>query len=68
MSAPIPQAAIDTSSIVGRLNRSELQRASDLVERLRSTHQSTAEMLQELRRAFPDLPLSMRVAALGGPR
>ncbi len=66
MNAAIPNAAIDVSSMDGRLHRSELQRASALVERLRSTHQSTAEMLHELRRAFPGLPLSTRVAALGG--
>ena len=68
MTASVLKAAIEATPLGSPANRSELQRASALVERLRSAHQSTAAMLQELRRAFPDLPLSTRVAALGGPR
>jgi hypothetical protein len=43
---------------------SEFARAGDLVKRLRARRPSTAEILQELRRRFPNAPLSMRVAAL----
>lgn len=49
----------------GRSGHSESDRADDLVQRLNATgRQSTAEMLQELRRAFPDSPLAVRVRAL----
>ena len=38
---------------------------SDAIERLvAAERRSTAEMLQELRRAFPHLPLAVRVRAL----
>jgi hypothetical protein len=44
-------------------NDAELARA--LVERLgKAGQRSTSEMLHELRRAFPDAPLAVRVAAL----
>ena len=45
------------------------QLADDLVERLNAAgRQSTAEMLQELRRTFPDSPLAVRVRALEAMR
>jgi hypothetical protein len=34
------------------------------IERLAATRQSTAELLQQLRREFPDAPLAFRVRAL----
>ena len=43
---------------------SEFAKAGDLVTRLGARQPSTAEILQELRRRFPNAPLSMRVAAL----
>ena len=43
--------------------------ADGLVERLNAAgRQSTAEMLQELRRTFPDSPLAVRVRALEAMR
>jgi hypothetical protein len=43
----------------------EVETARALVERLGAAgRQSTAEMLQELRRAFPHSPLAVRVRAL----
>ncbi len=43
----------------------EVETARALVERLgRTGRNSTAEMLQELRRAFPHSPLAVRVRAL----
>ena len=43
----------------------EAETARALVERLGAAgRQSTAEMLQELRRAFPHSPLAVRVRAL----
>jgi hypothetical protein len=43
----------------------EIETARALVERLgRTGRQTTAEMLQELRRAFPHSPLAVRVRAL----
>ena len=34
------------------------------IKRLAASRQSTAEMLSELRREFPDAPLAMRIRAL----
>jgi hypothetical protein len=34
------------------------------IERLAASRQSTAEMLLELRREFPDFPLAVRIRAL----
>jgi hypothetical protein len=49
--------------------RFETETARALVERLGAAgRQSTAEMLQELRRAFPDSPLAVRVRALDALR
>jgi hypothetical protein len=45
--------------------RSDGERARALVERLRSDGgRSIAEILHELRQAFPNSPLSVRIAAL----
>ena len=44
---------------------SDVAKARALVERLHAARQrSTAELLHELRRAFPDAPLAVRVGAL----
>jgi hypothetical protein len=48
---------------------SDGEQARALVERLRATSQrSTAEILYELRQAFPHSPLSVRIAALAALR
>jgi hypothetical protein len=48
---------------------SDGEQARALVERLRATSpRSTAEILYELRRAFPHSPLSVRIAALAALR
>ena len=55
---PVPNP--DEAPLMG-----EVETARALVERLgRTGHNSTAEMLQELRRAFPHSPLAVRVRAL----
>jgi hypothetical protein len=57
-----PTSATKADSETGHL---EAETARGLVERLNAAgRQSTAEMLQELRRAFPDSPLAFRVRAL----
>jgi hypothetical protein len=38
------------------------------IERLAASRQSTAEMLSELRREFPDAPLAVRIRALAALR
>ena len=38
------------------------------IERLAASRQSTAEMLSELRREFPDAPLAVRIRALNALR
>ena len=49
----------------GETHHLEVETARGLVERLNAAgRQSTAEMLQELRRAFPHSPLAVRVRAL----
>jgi hypothetical protein len=60
---PVPTASDRTSGEhAGHL---KAETADRLVERLNAAgRQSTAEMLQELRRAFPDSPLAVRVRAL----
>ena len=60
----VPNA--DDASLVGNENgHFEVETARGLVERLNTAgRQSTAELLQELRRAFPDSPLAVRVRAL----
>ncbi len=60
---PLPDTA-DASPGHGPAS-AEAAMARALVERLAvAGHKSTAEMLHELRRAFPDSPLSVRVRAL----
>lgn len=66
MNALMPAAAADTASLAGSDGApSEIAKARALVERLAASgRRSTAEVLEELRRAFPDAPLAMRVRAL----
>jgi hypothetical protein len=57
------------SSATRTLARNDAELARALVERLSAAGQrSTSEMLHELRRAFPDAPLAVRVAALDAIR
>jgi hypothetical protein len=61
--APAPDADATPTASGGA--HFEVETARALVERLNTVgRQSTAEMLQELRRAFPDSPLAVRVRAL----
>jgi hypothetical protein len=61
---PLPNAD-DASPVSGDRGYFEAETASALVARLGAAGRgSTAEMLQELRRAFPDSPLAVRVRAL----
>ena len=61
---PIPNS--DDASLMGSdSGSSEVETAHALVERLgRTGRNSTAELLQELRRALPHSPLAVRVRAL----
>jgi hypothetical protein len=61
---PVPNS--DDASLMGSdSGHFEVETARALVERLgRTGRNSTAEMLQELRRAFPHSPLAVRVRAL----
>jgi hypothetical protein len=61
---PVPNA--DDASLMGsESGHFEVESARALVERLNTAGQrSTTEMLNELRRAFPDSPLAVRVRAL----
>jgi hypothetical protein len=53
----------------GKTATSEAEMARALVERLAAAgRRSTAEVLHELRRAFPDSPLEVRVRALAALR
>jgi hypothetical protein len=64
MNALIPAPASDDSASE-HAGPFEPETADGLLERLNAAgRQSTAEMLQELRRAFPDSPLAVRVRAL----
>jgi hypothetical protein len=55
----------DASSIGDANGQSDVELARALVERLSATGQrSIAETLHQLRQAFPNSPLSVRVAAL----
>ena len=57
-----PTSAADAD---GETRHLEVETARGLVERLNAAGRlSTAEMLQELRRAFPHSPLAVRVRAL----
>ena len=60
---PVPNTEDAALASAGGAIEAETARA--LVERLGAAgRQSTAEMLQELRRAFPHSPLAVRVRAL----
>ncbi len=59
MSIPMAKPAEDTAAL------SDIAKARALVERLHAAgRRSTAELLHELRLAFPDAPLAVRVGAL----
>jgi hypothetical protein len=59
---PVPDSA---ASSAGNTDAPEIARIHALVEQLRANGQRTAaEVLEELRRAFPDSPLAVRVRAL----
>ena len=63
MNAPMQEPARGTAAT------SDAEMARALVERLTAAgRRSTAEVLHELRRAFPDSPLEVRVRALGALR
>ena len=65
MNALSPTQNTAEVSPAGDATRGDIARAEALVESLRASgQQSTAEMLQELRRAFPHSPLAFRVRAL----
>ncbi len=63
-SLPLPQN--DDAPLMGTERwQSDAERARALVETLRAAgRRSTAEVLHELRRAFPHSPLAVRVRAL----
>jgi hypothetical protein len=62
---PLPDTEDAASASAAGGARFEAETARELVERLGAAgRQSTAEMLQELRRAFPHSPLAVRVRAL----
>jgi hypothetical protein len=68
MNAPMPMPASEMAAPPGN-NASDiapdLAMARALVQRLHAAgRRSTAELLHELRRAFPDAPLAVRVGAL----
>ncbi|HEY5964048.1 MAG TPA: hypothetical protein VIU42_08515, partial [Xanthobacteraceae bacterium] len=64
MNAPMPKSAGENAVSLGTAN-SDAEMARALVERLHAAGlRSTAEVLHELRRAFPDAPLQVRVRAL----
>jgi hypothetical protein len=64
MNAPMPMPASETATPPGN-DASEMAMARALVQRLHATdRRSTAELLHELRRAFPDAPLAVRIGAL----
>ena len=65
MNALMNAPSADDASLMGNGGHFEVKAAHALVERLNAAgRQSTAEMMQELRRAFPHSPLSVRVCAL----
>ena len=66
MNALLPLPSSDDAPFLGSLSaHSDVEMARVMVERLRATgRRSTAEMLDELRRAFPHSPLAVRVRAL----
>jgi len=68
MNAPMPTPASETAAPPGDNSADiapDLAMARALVQRLHAAgRRSTAELLHELRRAFPDAPLAVRVGAL----
>ena len=64
MNAPMPMPASEMAAPRGN-TASDMAMARALVQRLHTAGlRSTAELLHELRRAFPDAPLAVRVGAL----
>ena len=60
---PVPKPAASLASSGD--TQSEMARVHALVERLGATgRRTTSELLEELRRAFPNSPLAVRVRAL----
>ena len=66
MNGPPPLPDTDDAASMGNSHRpSEAERARALVEALSAAgRRSTAEVLHELRQAFPHSPLAVRVRAL----
>lgn len=60
-------AAATNDAVASEADSPDADTARALVQRL-AGQRSTAEMLQELRQAFPDMPLAARVAALSAIR
>jgi hypothetical protein len=61
MNAFVPGPHADDATALGP----DAERAmTDAIKRLAASRQSTAEMLSELRREFPDAPLAVRIRAL----
>ena len=64
MNAPMQMPASETTALPGN-NTADMAKARALVQRLHAAGlRSTAELLHELRQAFPDAPLHVRVSAL----
>ena len=61
MNAFIPVPYADDATALGPDAERAMSRA---IKRLAASRQSTAEMLSELRREFPDAPLAVRIRAL----
>ncbi len=65
MNAFVPVPHADDATALGPEAERAMTRA---IKRLAATRQSTAEMLSELRREFPDAPLAVRIRALAALR
>ena len=64
MNAPMTTPASETAALPSN-NTADLAMARALVQQLHAAgRRSTAELLHELRQAFPDAPLAVRVGAL----
>ena len=64
MNAPMPMPANEMAALPSN-NSADMAMARELVQQLHAAgRRSTAELLHELRRAFPDAPLAVRVGAL----
>lgn len=61
MNAFTPVPAADDAASLGSADTMAMARA---IEKLAASRRSTAEMLTQLRREFPDAPLAVRVRAL----